>query len=163
MIVLTWSSHVSLLEIWRPKLQWLATSVIIVLFRYIGNRVGLFGLFVINMKWVFWGLKVTLHWSAHLDRWSNWLLIVLHACAGLVNLCINVVSSTYWWHSRVMSSAMSLIKIKNRSGPRIDPCGTPVWIRKQKSFFLQQLLFVANFIECLWDVKEYEYNVFPFV
>ena len=69
----------------------------------------------------FKGLKVTLHWSAHLDRLDSWLLIELHASVGFVNLYSKVVSSAYWWHSKEMSSAMSFMKIKNNKGPRMDP------------------------------------------
>ena len=66
---------------------------------------------------------------------------------NLLIVLVKVVSSAYMMKLNIsLASAKSLIQIINNSGPRIEPCGTPVVIDKMFDFVLFISVYCLRFI-----------------
>ena len=73
----------------------------------------------------FVGLKVTSQRLAHSIIFSRSMFKSSAAISGFSTIINKLVSSAKSRIFEPMSVTISLIKSRNRSGPKIDPCGTP--------------------------------------
>ena len=79
------------------------------------------------MNLVFTGLKDINHVAAHFDNRCMSLLSCSNCSSVLFLLKFSDItaSSAYKCMSESRSRTMSFMYMRNRSGPSIDPCGTP--------------------------------------
>ena len=100
---------------------------------------------------VFINIPFSLHYccSSTRDLWRLFSNTCLSYCISyiVVSSAYKSVDATIFWSLR----GRSLINIKNKSGPRLDPCGTP------------QVIFSVSDFECLMDtfcvrVDKYDLN-----
>jgi hypothetical protein len=77
---------------------------------------------------VLFGLKVTSHLFAHTVIFSRSKLSVAAAVAGLSTIIYKFVSSAKSLIYEFMSRTIPFKYMRKRSGPNIDPCGTPAVI-----------------------------------
>ena len=125
----TWSRHDRFLLSVIPKCLWLSTSWIVESPKYMGSGVSLLFFSVTSIYSVFWGQKDSNHLSAQRFMASRSLLIIfVPVASSRKSITKSVVSSANKRILQPMFSTMSLINIKNRSGPSTEPWGTPAEI-----------------------------------
>ena len=96
--------------------------------------------FILQLKITSWacllgsGLKLIFHWKAHLLIFFRSSFNSLAEPFTSLTNENNDVSAAKSFTLEDISSAKSLIQIKNDSGRRIDPCGTPAWTLVQDEF-----------------------------